>query len=232
VKILIISDVHGNAEALAALDKSYDELWVLGDLVDYGPDPKAVIATVRANAAIVVRGNHDHAVGYDVDPQCAPPFRAMAEATQRYTMATLHEADREYLRQLPVRQTITRDGRRVYLCHATPSEPLFAYCPPESPRWAQEVARVDADVMLVGHTHLPFIISVGGREVVNPGSLGQPKHGGPNASYAVWHDGHISLHTIPYAVERTVSRLQQLPLPNDITASLTHLLQTGKPPAE
>jgi predicted phosphodiesterase len=67
MKIVIISDLHGNAESLAALQEPYDELWVLGDLVNYGPDPEAVVAAVRDRATLIVRGNHDHAVGYDVD---------------------------------------------------------------------------------------------------------------------------------------------------------------------
>jgi predicted phosphodiesterase len=81
VNILIISDVHGNAEALNALNDSYDELWVLGDLVTYGPEPAEIVRQLRQGASLIVRGNHDHAVGYDVDPRCSPKFRAMAEAT-------------------------------------------------------------------------------------------------------------------------------------------------------
>lgn len=75
MKILIISDVHGNADALNAVTESYDELWVLGDLVNYGPEPIEVVQRLRERASVIVRGNHDHAVGYDVDPRCSPPFR-------------------------------------------------------------------------------------------------------------------------------------------------------------
>jgi putative phosphoesterase len=230
MKIVIISDLHGNAEALAALTESYDELWVLGDLVNYGPQPQEVIAAVRDRATLVVRGNHDHAVGYDVDPQCAPAFRAMAAATQRYTASVLPAADKDFLRELPLTQIVTRDERRVYLCHATPSDPLFAYCPPDSPQWEQEADRIDADVILVGHTHLPFVKTIGKCQIVNPGSLGQPKHGGPHASYAVWQDGEVSLRTVPYPVERTIERLRQLPLATDVVEALAHLLRTGSPP--
>jgi diadenosine tetraphosphatase ApaH/serine/threonine PP2A family protein phosphatase len=87
------------------------------------------------------------------------------------------------------------------------------------------------DVILVGHTHVPFVRTVGIRQIVNPGSLGQPKHGGPHASYAEWQDGVISLRTVPYPVERTVGKLRQLPLAADVVEALAHLLQTGNPPA-
>jgi diadenosine tetraphosphatase ApaH/serine/threonine PP2A family protein phosphatase len=67
--------------------------------------------------------------------------------------------------------------------------------------------------------------------VVNPGSLGQPKEGGPDASYAVWQDGEMTLHKVPYPVDRTVATIKELPLPAGIAAALEHLLRTGIPPA-
>jgi putative phosphoesterase len=231
VKILIISDVHGNAEALNALNESYDELWVLGDLVTYGPEPVEIVRQLRQGASVIVRGNHDHAVGYDVDPRCSPPFRAMAEATRQLAMQTLLDDDKHFLRDLPLTASIERDGRRFFLCHATPSDPLFAYCPPDSPAWSQECSSVDADIILVGHTHLPFTKTFAGRTVVNPGSLGQPKDGGPEASYAVWQDGEVTLRKVRYPVERTVAKINELLLLPGMAAALGQLLQTGSPPA-
>lgn len=230
MKILILSDVHGNAEALNALTESYDELWVLGDLVDYGPEPEEVIQDVRQRAALIVRGNHDHAVGNDVDPQCSPLFRAMAEATRRHAVKTLSDDDKKFLRDLPLTASVERDDRRFFLCHATPSDPLFAYCAPDSRAWAQECATVDADIILVGHTHLPFVKRVGTRTVVNPGSLGQPKDGGPDASYAVWQDGEVTLRKVSYPVDRTVAKIKALPVPAGIAVALEQLLRTGRPP--
>ncbi|MCA1561008.1 MAG: YfcE family phosphodiesterase [Acidobacteria bacterium] len=230
MKILIISDVHGNAEPLNAMTESYDELWVLGDLVNYGPEPAYVIRRLRQRATLIVRGNHDHAVGYDVDPRCSAPFRAMAEATRQHALKTLSEEDKHFLRDLPLTASVERDQRRFFLCHATPSDPLFAYCPPDSRAWVDESAAVDADVILVGHTHLPFVRRIGNRTVVNPGSLGQPKEGGPDASYAVWQDGELTLRKLKYPVDRTIAKIADLPLPTEITAALRHLLETGRPP--
>jgi len=210
VKILIISDVHGNAEALNALHESYDELWVLGDLVTYGPEPTEVVQHLREQASLIVRGNHDHAVGYDVDPRCSPPFRAMAEATRQHAMKVLSDDDKRFLRDLPLTASVERDGQRLFLCHATPSDP---------------------DIILVGHTHLPFVKRFGTRTVVNPGSLGQPKDGGPEASYAVWEDGAVTLRKVAYPVDRTVAKMKELALPAGIAVDLEHLLRTGQPPA-
>jgi protein phosphatase len=230
VKILIVSDVHGNADALFAVRESYDELWVLGDLVNYGPEPAQVVSYLRGRATVIVRGNHDHAVGLDVDPRCSPLFRAMAAATQQLALKTLSDGDKRFLRELPLTMSLERDQRRFFLCHATPSDPLFMYCPPESPAWATESAAVDAEIILVGHTHLPFVKQFGTRTVVNPGSLGQPKVGGPDASYAVWQDGEVTLRKVVYPVEQTVAKIAALPLPREVIASLCHVLETGSPP--
>ncbi len=80
MKIVIASDMHGDLEALTALPE-FDELWVLGDLVNYGPNPSEVVDFVRANASVAIRGNHDHTIGFDADPRCSPAFREMARAS-------------------------------------------------------------------------------------------------------------------------------------------------------
>jgi len=227
VKIVIISDVHGNYEALRALPEPYDELWVLGDLVNYGPEPAAVVDFVKGKSTVTVRGNHDHSIGYDVDPRCRPRYQKMAETTRQYTTSVLNKQQKEFLRQLPLHVELRRQDTRFYLGHANPSDPLYIYCPQESDDWLREVDSVHADVLLVGHTHSPFIRRIGDRLVVNPGSLGQPKTGKPDACYAVWEDDSFQLKSCPYAVNKTVERLQALAFPQDVEKDLITVLQTG-----
>jgi len=230
MKIAILSDIHGNLEALQSIGDAWDELWVLGDLVNYGPNPAEVVDYVRKNGAIVVRGNHDHAVGYGADPQCSPAFRQMARAMQTYTEAVLSDEQKAYLRRLPTTVQKVVDGRRFFLCHATPAEPLFQYGPREEAFWAREAAAVDAEILLVGHTHLPFILNVGAQQVVNPGSAGQPKHGVCAACYAVWDEGTLTLKSQPYDVETTVRKLMGLPIDAGIQDQLAGVLRSGSPP--
>lgn len=227
MKIVVISDLHGNFDALSALQESGDELWVLGDLVDYGPQPREAVNFVRGHAAAVVRGNHDNAVGFDVDPRCNPRYHAMATATMQFSTAELDEEAKEFLRGLPKTRILERDGKRFLLCHAIPSDPLFGYCPQDSERWQQEVESIQADYLLVGHTHTPFIRPVGQTTVVNPGSLGQPKTGKPDACYAVWEDGQFELKQFSYDLERTLERIQHMPVPADIQRDLSTVLRIG-----
>jgi protein phosphatase len=233
MKIVIISDIHGNLDALSALPGVYDELWVLGDLVNYGPDPAAVIDFVSSKAAVIVCGNHDYSIGFNQDPQCSTRFREMAEATRRYTNSVLSMEHKHFLRHLPPFVETQRDGTRFYICHAVPSDPLFGYCQADSPRWLTEVEGLNADIVLVGHTHVPSVRSIGPRLVVNPGSLGQPKTGSPHACYAIWEDGKIELKSNSYPVEPAVAKVQALPIQDTLRDELSAILRTGEiPPVE
>ena len=89
MKLLILSDIHGNLDALDAICEPHDELWVLGDIVNYGPEPIETLERVKATASVVVQGNHDYAVGYDDDSRWSARFREVAEATRRFTSSQL-----------------------------------------------------------------------------------------------------------------------------------------------
>ena len=229
LRILIASDLHANAEAIAALPTQYDQLWILGDLVNYGPNPTEVIDFIRKNADLIVRGNHDHAIGFDTEPRCSGPYREVAAGMGRITQRLISHQDRSFLRRLPLSNTTEIRGQRFYLCHATPSDPLFAYCPPESKGWEREVQDVPPGYLLVGHTHLQFRREVENRVIINPGSVGQPKSQAPRSAYAVWEDGELTLHTSNYDFEATVRRIEHLDISKEVAKSLIQVLRTGSP---
>lgn len=230
MRILIVSDLHGNAQALDVLPTEYDQLWVLGDLVNYGPAPGAVVEFVRQRASVVVRGNHDHAIGCHSSPRCSEPYRKMAEAMGRFTERELSPDDKDYLAGLPLTATVEVCGERFFLCHAAPSDPLFAYYSSESDQWFSELNAAQCDVLLCGHTHIPFVREINASRVVNPGSLGQPKIGLPRACYALWENGRITLHAVPYDYESTISTIRALGtvgVTSEIKQALIHVLQSG-----
>ncbi len=231
MRILIASDLHANLEALEALPVDFDQLWVLGDLVNYGPDPSATIRYVRDHAALVVCGNHDHAAGFGEDSRCSPRFRTMAEETCRYTRSVLGEEELDYLRGLPLAAACEVAGVHFLLCHAAPSNPLYEYRPADSGLWFAD-KQERAGVVLAGHTHLPFVRTRGGKTAVNPGSAGQPKHGRAEACYAVWEDGQITLRSAPYDAERAIAKLRKLPLSSEVFNDLAFVLRNGRVPPE
>jgi putative phosphoesterase len=233
MKLLIVSDLHANwpaLEALVAAEPESDGVICLGDLVNYGPHPAPCVEWVQQHAlpGWVVQGNHDRALGCDEDPGCSAPYRPLAAAMQRYTAAQLDPRALEYLGHLPPRQEPTIDGARFFLCHAVPTDPLYAYVQAgETERWEHEiVAAHQPDFLLVGHTHRGFIRPLGGTLIVNPGSVGQPKDGDPRAAYAVWHDGEITLRRASYDLQAVARDLAACTSPK-VSIPLAGVLLTG-----
>jgi protein phosphatase len=232
MKIVIISDVHGNYDALSHLPEDYDQLWVLGDLVNYGPQPAEVVNFVRSHAAHVVRGNHDHCVGFGEALRCAPRFREMAETTRRYTDAMLSEDDKKYLRSLPLQAEVRIGKTLCRLCHSLPSDPPFTNHLSQVERWEDECRRVGTDLLLVAGGHAPFGMKVGSTLLANPGSLGQPRSGVPVASYAVLSGGKLSFRSFQYPANLTAEKVRAMPISAPIRSELISILRTGLVPLE
>jgi predicted phosphodiesterase len=230
VKVLIIADVHGNLEALKeVLADPHDALICLGDVVGYGPEPGACVRRILDEAALVLRGNHDHALATGAAPGCPPSFQWLAEATAQLGAAQLSSTERASLPELPLRASHIIDGIPYHLVHAAPTDPMYRYLEPTSDGWAREVREIGPEVLLVGHTHIQFRHHVAGRTIISPGSVGQPRHGDPRAAYMVIEDGTFSFCRVAYRVERTVAVLERSGIEPAAAAALTQLLRTGQP---
>jgi putative phosphoesterase len=230
VRLLIVGDLHANAGALDSIHENVDAVAVLGDIVDYGPDPRGAIDWARRNATFAVRGNHDHAVLTGERTGAGPAWMDLAEESAAWTRSVLSNADLEYLDSLPTSLTFSFGGARFAAFHAAPSDPLYRYLPPETGQaeWRAEVERVDADWLLLGHTHRPLLRNVGSTVVLNPGSAGQPRAGAPFATYAIWEDGDVFLVQRRYAVEHVVDRLAATSLDERARSRLARTLRTGE----
>ena len=232
MKIVIVSDTHGNYDALSNLPEDYDQLWVLGDLVNYGPQPAEVISFIRSRSTHVVRGNHDHSVGDGEAPRCSPRFREMAETTQRYTDAVLSEDDKNYLRSLPLHVDVWVGKTRCRLCHAPPTDPPFMNHASQFENWEDECRRAGAEVLLVAGGHVSFGREIGSTLLANPGSLGQPRSGEPVASYAVLKDGKLGFRSFHYPVNLTAEKVRAMPISAVVRSELITILRTGVVPRE
>jgi putative phosphoesterase len=234
LKTLIISDIHGNLAALRAIEarERFDQVMCLGDIVGYGPEPAACLRWLRErNVVVVVQGNHDRALGEGVPARCAPQFQWLAEATYSIGETQLAADEKAYLAALPTRALIDRGERRLLLVHASASDPLYGYRASTVEAWTDDLIGVNADVVLVGHTHLQFQLQVGATKLVNPGSAGQPKDGDPRAAYAVLENGAIRFGRAAYAVEQTISALARSGVSPAAAGALAELLRTGRVPA-
>ncbi|MBM2833557.1 MAG: Phosphoesterase [Candidatus Brocadiaceae bacterium] len=229
MKVLIISDIHGNLAALDAIREEADKVFCLGDIVNYGPYPKACLGRVRDLTDGIVRGNHDNAVGRDVDCGCSVKYKELSDAGKIYTKGILNKDEKDYLANLPVTLHTKINGTRFLFSHGSPSGDMYKYLRPDvsQKEFEDELKDIHADIVFIGHTHLPMVRKIHDIIIVNPGSVGQPRDGVPMASYAVWEDGSISIKRVPYDIEATVKGLQGTNIPPPHVAMLTKILKEG-----
>jgi diadenosine tetraphosphatase ApaH/serine/threonine PP2A family protein phosphatase len=230
MRYLVITDIHGNLEALdACLDDArqhtYDSTLVLGDLVGYGPDPNAVVERVQALAPMaIVRGNHDKvACGLEQ----AEGFNSVAKAAAKWTLDMLLPAHREWLAALPEGPTDVDD--LVEICHGSPfDEDAYLFDELDAVRALKSANR---PLCLFGHTHYPVTFELsedsldtigsaaaaqmlvqmkpGSKYLINPGSVGQPRDGDPRAAYAIVDTTPrvVELYRVRYAVAETQAKI-------------------------
>ena len=194
-RIAIFSDLHGNSAAteavLAAIDaEAPDALYCLGDLVGYGARPNETIELIRERGIPTIMGNYDDGVGFDRD-DCGCAYKdkveeARGQQSLSWTRAQTTEENKASLRMLLPEIRFEAEGKRFRLVHGSPrrmNEYLFA------DRDARSLARIargaEADVLVFGHTHQPWVREVDGVRFVNDGSVGKPKDGDPRAAWAL-----------------------------------------------
>ncbi len=244
--MLIVSDIHGNYDALRAVLEHagrWDHLWVLGDLVDYGPEPHAVVDSIRElEPDLIVMGNHDHAVAYDTDCRCAPELHELSEYTRRAVSLRLVNEDQiKWLRSLPTGRETEIGNSRVFAVHGSPRNRLYGYLLPTLPPqellmaltpslYAVRPRPVDADLVLVGHTHVQAEFWAGPTRVLNPGSAGQPRDGDSRAAYAILDTEtmKVELRRVEYDVRSVVEKLRSLGVDPGHLARLAEILASGR----
>ena len=237
-RVAVISDIHANWHALAAVlaavdEERPDEVWCLGDLVGYGPRPNECCDTVAARADLCLAGNHDLVV---LGLLSIDDFAGDAATAARWTQTVLSPDARRYLESLP--SSATRDG--VQLFHGSPRDPVWDYVLSEEAAWWTFDATT-ADLVLVGHSHVPLAISLDDREltggvagadveagldsgrwILNPGSVGQPRQGDPRAAWLLVDlgEGRAVFRRAEYDVDRTQAEIKERGLPDSLAERL------------
>jgi putative phosphoesterase len=194
-RIAIFSDMHGSSAATAAVLAAIDAehpgaVYCLGDLVGYGARPNETIALIRERSIPTIMGNYDDGVGFDRD-DCGCAYKdkdeeARGQQSLMWTRSVTTEENKAYLRALLPEIRFEAEGTRFRLVHGSPrrmNEYLFEN---RDLRSLERIAlQADADVLVFGHTHKPWVREIGGVLFINDGSAGKPKDGDPRAAWAL-----------------------------------------------
>lgn len=227
MKILLLADIHANWTALSSIQETFDACLFLGDLVEYGTDPVPCIDWVRQHAHAAVRGNHDHATVQRVITGPGGGCRRLAAATRELHQRVMQPAHFKFLSRLPVTQTLDLDGKRFFLVHATPRDPMDEYLGADAAGWKTRLANIEADFVCVGHTHIPLDLQLDDKRLINPGSVGQPRDGDPRAAYAVIENGRVEFKRQTYDLDVEIQRLRSSGLDAKSLEIAIEMLRTG-----
>jgi predicted phosphodiesterase len=245
LRYLILSDMHGNYDALRVVlrhvrRRRFAAILVLGDLVGYGAAPNQVVETLRRlpGRTLFVRGNHDK-VACGIDDGAS--FNHAALTAAQWTEKKLTPANLRFVRELPQGPLVL--SPRLMICHGAPhDEDCYVFS--ESDAW-DGFRHSSAPVVFFGHTHLPsvfvlhaegvsgmllrgsegsFQIVNGHRYLINPGSIGQPRDRDPRASFMTYDEerGIVQWHRLSYPVPKAQDRIVKAGLPRVLAERLAY----------
>lgn len=238
MRYAVISDVHGNLEALEAVlgdvrEKRADRLIFLGDAVGYGPNPNECVELLRKNCDIALAGNHDLAA---VGLTSIEYFNEFAKAAILWTREVLKEKNRKFIETLPLIRKMKKGN--MLLVHSTPKEPgAWHYL---LTLWDAEVNfhYFDERICVLGHSHLPFVIErlpsgemvthkseaalgASHRYIINAGSVGQPRDRDPRACYLLIGDDRAEFVRLEYDWAETQRKMREARLPVPLAERLS-----------
>lgn len=228
MRIATISDIHSNLyalnEVLSDIEKrNVDMVVCTGDLVGYATRPNEVIETLRKNKVLTIMGNYDEAIGnFKIICGCEYPDPKDAEKaslSMKFTSEETTDENKAYLRNLPKEAVISFNNKTIRFVHG--STRLINEYLKENSKEADEVMNnLDEDILVCGHTHIPYVKSYGEKLLVNAGSVGKSKTGSPNANYVIIDiiDSIVEVEIIEvfYDFEKVAKEIEENKiLPND-----------------
>jgi predicted phosphodiesterase len=243
----IISDIHGNLEALKAViedisNRGISDVVCLGDIVGYGPCPAEVADIIMNECVLSIKGNHDEALIHGAYAFCKRAREAIDYCRQELEPSMFSGRNKKkrwnYLEQLPL---YFNQSESLFV-HGSPRDYTSEYILPIDMQWGpgspkmREIFGSVNRFLFCGHTHLPGIfteekfysleeleqvnlpLEESAKYIINVGSVGQPRDHNPAACYAEFDNGQLSFHRIPYNVEKTMQQIMEIPQLNDALA--------------
>jgi diadenosine tetraphosphatase ApaH/serine/threonine PP2A family protein phosphatase len=247
VRILILSDIHANLEALeAALAAApeHDRVFNLGDIVGYGANPNEATERARGLGEVFVRGNHDKAA---TGLTSLEDFNPVAGLAALWTAQQMSPSNLEFLRALPHGPVAPLDNLQCVhgsprdedeyvlmrrdafsiLAHAAAPLIFFGHTHLQGAYWIDDVHESEGVVAppyqsREGKQHFKFSLAATAKYLVNPGSIGQPRDGDPRAAFALYdtEERSVTFHRVPYNIAKAQQKIRAAGLPERLAARL------------
>lgn len=231
MKIAVISDIHGNIYALMKAledidEQKVDKIICLGDLVGYGPHPNEVVSLIKRREIPSVKGNYDASV---VDGDYTfirnTPINSFALP---WACNEVRVANKYFLDSLPTSLKYKFNGVNILFTHGSPNA-INEYLFEDSDNTIKVMNEYDGDVLVCAHTHIPCAKKYGNKLLINVGSVGKPKIGKPNPTYAIIDiednsEVNVTFRYLDYEFKKIIKDCTMLNFPSSITSSY----ETGK----
>jgi putative phosphoesterase len=232
--VAVITDVHANLPALDASLARIEELGIErvvcgGDLVGYGPHPNEVCRRIEERGIPTIYGNYDYAIARDLE-DCGCAYvtqhdRELGQKSVEWTLAHTDQASKDFMRELPFDLRFEVGQTTVHLVHGSPrkvNEYLFEDKP--ASLYERLAAAEEADALVFGHTHKPWVRKYGGVLFVNCGSVGKPKDGDPRVAFAILEPGgdglEVTIERVAYDAEAVGREVAAVGLPEEYAEKL------------
>lgn len=209
MKVALLSDVHGNIDALQAVLEdlpAVDAVIVAGDVLGYYPFFEECITALQKVGALCLCGNHE---AYQRASLPLPPKPVLQWFWRLFDSEASRNA-RDWLEGLSTSLEVLFKEERVMVCHGSPWS-AGEYVQPDSVAW-HRFERILADTIVLGHTHRPMKVRWGRKLIINPGSVGQPRDGDPRAAYALFDADkrEVVFRRVPYDADRLIDTMLRL----------------------
>lgn len=237
MRFAVISDIHSNKYALESAiadinKRNVDFIVSTGDLVGYLPFPNEVIELVRKNKIMVVQGNHDKFIGESTkviqeDLVGINDNDIQSNASSYFTNLTITDDNRKYLRNLSDKITIDCNGLKIVIVHGSPRA-IDEYLYEDSEILKSLLESIDEDIIICGHTHIPYHFQTNKKHIINVGSVGKPRHGSSMSTYAIVEIVNEKVNCEILEVSYDLSKIKEAIKENEmISNKLITMLEQG-----
>lgn len=194
MRFAVIGDIHSNKFALQSVledinSKRVDFIVSTGDLVGYLPFPNEVVDMIRENRILVVQGNHDKFIAEselitDEEINKMTEEQIQSNASSAFTNWSITDENRNYLKNLPEQLRINCNGLKLQIVHGS-HRVVDEYLYEDKEKLAELAKTLEEDILICGHTHIPYHLTIDNKHFINAGSVGKPKHGDSRAAYVI-----------------------------------------------